>query len=310
MAPLLQKAMKWQYFNYCYVKNLPHARSQYHRFKRRKTMLRLILERKHEKKGLCQNLCQIRRDFILSLLLLTLSGMAAVPVCAAPARIGIASQPLVSLAIVAERQGLFTQGLRATVRHYPSGKHALEALLAGQVDIATVAETPLIFSSFERQDFSIFATIGCFSNEQRIVANRQSGIITVAELNGRVVAAPQGSAVHVVALNRYINAHPDAVVKTVRALINAEEFYRQHPSGALKLVANELKMPEQELARHLKQLELRVSLDQSMLVGLEDEARWALETKLTGSERMPNYLNFLYLDALQAARPASISIIR
>lgn len=327
-------------------------------------------------------LVPVRRSPFLITLLLLLSLAVTHPAFSAPLRIGISSQPMVSLAIVADRQGfLAREGVQATVRHYPSGKHAMEALLAGEVDIATVAETPVVFSSFKRDDYSIFATIGSFSNEQRIVANRKSGITRPADLRGKRVATQQGSAVHfflhlfllkqklsekdvvlsylkadelpralarreidafsmrepfvsearrllgndavvfdspglyvmsfhMVAMNAYIKAHPDLIARTVRALIGAEEFYRKDKGRAVKTVAEELKIPERELSGHLGEMDLRVNLDQSVLLGLEDEARWALNMKLVPGKKIPNYLRYLYLDALQQVRPASITVIR
>ncbi len=49
-------------------------------------------------------------------------------------------------------------------------------------------------------------------------------------------------------------------------------------------------------------------LDQSILVSLEDEARWAIENKLTRASRIPNYLNFIYTDALLAVKPNAVTI--
>lgn len=327
-------------------------------------------------------LVPVRRCHFLMVLLFVLSLAVTHPAFCAPVRLGISSQPLVSLAIIADRQGfLAREGVQATVRHYPSGKHAMEALLAGEVDIATVAETPVVFSSFKRDDYSIFATIGSFSNEQRIVANRKSGITSPADLRGKRVATQQGSAVHfflhlfllkqklsekdvvlsylkadelpkalarreidafsmrepfvsearrllgkdavvfdspglyvmsfhMVAMKAYIKAHPELIARTVRSLIRAEELYRADYGRAVKTVAEELKIPERELSVHLGEMDLRVSLDQSVLMGLEDEARWALNMNLVPGRKMPNYLRYLYLDALQQVRPASITVIR
>lgn len=321
------------------------------------------------------------RPFLITLFfVLFLAG--ASPAFSVPLRLGISSQPMVSLAIIAERQGfLAREGVQATVRHYPSGKHAMEALLAGELDVATVAETPVVFSSFQRDDYSIFATIGSFSNEQRIVAHRKSGITRPADLRGKRVATQQGSAVHfflhlfllkqrlsekdivlsylkadelsgalvrreidafsmrepfvsqarkllgkdavvfespglyvmsfhMVAMNGYIKAHPDLIVKTVRALLRAEEFYRKDYDRAVRTVAEDLKIPERELSGHLREMDLRVSLDQSVLLGLEDEARWAMYMNLVPGSKMPNYLRYLHLDALQQVRPKSITVIR
>ncbi len=49
-------------------------------------------------------------------------------------------------------------------------------------------------------------------------------------------------------------------------------------------------------------------LDQSILVSLEDEARWAIDNHLTTAGAVPNYLGFIHVDALQAIAPDLVSI--
>jgi NitT/TauT family transport system substrate-binding protein len=49
-------------------------------------------------------------------------------------------------------------------------------------------------------------------------------------------------------------------------------------------------------------------LDQSILVSLEDEARWAIDNRLTTAASVPNYLSFIHVEALQAVKPEAVSI--
>lgn len=57
-------------------------------------------------------------------------------------------------------------------------------------------------------------------------------------------------------------------------------------------------------------MDSRVTLDQSLLVNLEDQTRWAKKNRLTDRAEMPNYLDFIYFDGLQTVKPDSVSIIR
>jgi NitT/TauT family transport system substrate-binding protein len=45
------------------------------------------------------------------------------------------------------------------------------------------------------------------------------------------------------------------------------------------------------------------------LLELEDQTRWAVRNGLTGRTDMPNYLNHLDMDALQAVAPAAVTVI-
>ena len=46
----------------------------------------------------------------------------------------------------------------------------------------------------------------------------------------------------------------------------------------------------------------RVVLDQTLLITLEDEARWAMKNKLTEQTAMPDFLRYIHADSLKAVR--------
>lgn len=318
----------------------------------------------------------------VSILLLSSSMGLAASEAKETVRLGIALQPLVTLAIIAHERGFFSQeGLDVPVQYYPSGKAALEAMFAGEVEIATVAETPIVFSSFKRNDFRIFTTIGTSRDEQRIIARKDRGVNKPADLKGKRLATQQGSAVHfflhlfllqhgmsenditlsfkkveelpealasgeidgfalrepfiaeakkllgekaivfeapglyamtfhLVAANEYIRGNPELLKKMLRALLGAERFVKERPGEAQKIVAARLKITDREMTERWPDIGMRVSLDQSLLLGLEDEARWMIQLGLTDKKETPNFLNFLYLDGLDAIKPMAITVIR
>ncbi|MCK5329769.1 MAG: nitrate ABC transporter substrate-binding protein, partial [Candidatus Marinimicrobia bacterium] len=53
-----------------------------------------------------------------------------------------------------------------------------------------------------------------------------------------------------------------------------------------------------------------VILEQTMLITFEDQSRWAIENNLTDITQVPNYLNYIYLDALEKVNPEAVTIIR
>ncbi len=112
--------------------------------------------------------------------------------------IGLAREALNALMLIAVEQGLFAQeGLEVTIIDtYPSGKRALRGLLAGEVDVTTTSEVPLVFQSFTRQDFRVVATIGSSENEPKIIARKDQGISSPKDLRGKRIATQKASAVH------------------------------------------------------------------------------------------------------------------
>ena len=49
---------------------------------------------------------------------------------------------------------------------------------------------------------------------------------------------------------------------------------------------------------------------QGVLTMLEDQARWVIANRYTQAAELPNFLDTVYLDAMLAVRPESVSIIR
>jgi NitT/TauT family transport system substrate-binding protein len=82
--------------------------------------------------------------------------------------------PMAALTILASREGLFeTHGLQVTTKQISSGRDALNAVLTGQAQFATVAETPLVLAAFADDKLAIIATIAESNKDMQFVV--QSG---------------------------------------------------------------------------------------------------------------------------------------
>lgn len=107
----------------------------------------------------------------------------------------------------------------------------------------------------------------------------------------------------------YVAKHPETIKKVLRALIGAGQFCKDSPEAARQLVAEVAKVNEADLKAIWPQYRFNVTLDQSLLIGLEDESRWAIRNKLTDRTDIPNYLNHINFHPLQAVAPAAVTII-
>jgi len=95
----------------------------------------------------------------------------------------------------------------------------------------------------------------------------------------------------------------------LRALLKAERFAEDHPLEAQKLVADFLEIDLETMKKVWATQILRVSLDQSLLLGLEDQARWAIQNGLTDRTAVPNYLDLIHLDALRNVKPSLVTVL-
>ncbi len=108
----------------------------------------------------------------------------------------------------------------------------------------------------------------------------------------------------------FLQAHPQATQKLLRAMLQAEEYRRLQPQAALELVARRLHVDVRALQPHWVDFNFKVGLRQSLLITLEDQALWAMERGHTPSRPLPNLLPHLYLDAMLAVQPERVTVVR
>ena len=116
---------------------------------------------------------------------------------------------------------------------------------------------------------------------------------------------------NMIAKQEFIRRNPEKIKKILRALIKAEEFLNRHPAEAQKIVADfsgaDISIVREVWAGY----NFGVGLDQSLLLAMEDESKWAIKNRLTGGmTKLPNYLDFIYLDGLASVKPKAINILR
>jgi hypothetical protein len=54
----------------------------------------------------------------------------------------------------------------------------------------------------------------------------------------------------------------------------------------------------------------KISLEQSFLKTLENQSKWAINNNLTDVTRVPDFLDYIYLDALESVTSEAVTIIR
>lgn len=105
-----------------------------------------------------------------------------------------------------------------------------------------------------------------------------------------------------------IKAKPNTIKRFLRAIQRSEDFLQQKNTEAMDIVAQRLDLDKEILKTVWSDFRFRLFLDQTLLIALEDEARWAIRNKLTDVKKVPNYLDYIYPDALKEINPAAVSI--
>ena len=296
--------------------------------------------------------------------------------------IAYSSSPDSALAQVAQVKGYYLmEGLDAVPLKYAYGKVALDAVLEGKADFATVAETPVMFAIMKGEKISIIATIQTSNRNNVIIARKDRGINTPQDLKGRRIAVTSGTLLdffldsflatigitrknveavnmkpeamvdavvkgevdaisawsyivieaqqrlgdsgitflnedlytqtfNVVATQEFIRRNPEKVDRLLRALFKAEEFVELNPFKAQSLVADFCKIDRSVVARMWAAEDFSVSLDQSLVLALEDESQWAIKNRFSDRMKVPNYLDHIYIDGLKSVKPEAVRILR
>jgi len=321
---------------------------------------------------------------VLALLLL-----AVLPACrrshagaakaATVVRVACTTQPQSTLVHVAAAKGYFArERLEVQSRNYTYGKAALQALLEGQADFATVAETPIMFNILKGETFLVIATIEASTLNNAVVGRKDAGIAGAADLKGKrigytpgttsdffldsllttqgltrraitpvalkpeaMLAAIQAGQVDAVCTWNYplaqikrqlgpngttlfdrdiytetfnlaasaamVEQRPETVRAFLRALVQAERFVAEHPREAQAIVAAATSTEPATVREVWDAFNYRVRLDQTLLITLEDETRWAIRNRLTDRTAMPDYRACIHLDSLRQVRPEAVT---
>jgi NitT/TauT family transport system substrate-binding protein len=298
------------------------------------------------------------------------------------ATIGVASVVVALPVIVAREKGYFSdEGIDVTFKFYPSGKKATEGMFAGEADIATSAETPILHNSFLRDDFVVFATFANSYDDVKVLGRKDKGVTKPSDLKGKKIGSVAGTGAHffahvylaeqridlsavtivdiapadlpgalkdglvdavvvwepiayqvkkalpdkviklppsalyketfnLVAMKTFAKTHPETLKRTLKAVDRATIFIKQNKKEAMSIMTKVLKLDEDLLISIWDDFVFELSFENSLLTIFEDEARWAIKNSFTDKTKVPNYLGYVYPDALKAIKPDAVTIIK
>lgn len=119
---------------------------------------------------------------------------ASVAAQAAPVRIGV-SETLLSLPLyVAHSEGFFEKrGVSVEFTNCVAGNRCMRNMLAGETDLATATELPVVFHSFDRNDFAILTSFVSASNDLKIISKTSANITYPYKMRGKTLGYVKGT---------------------------------------------------------------------------------------------------------------------
>ena len=108
----------------------------------------------------------------------------------------------------------------------------------------------------------------------------------------------------------FAEENPEVLEKFLRAIDKATIFVKNNKKESQNVITKRLNLEKEAAALHWDEFVFEISLGQSLMIGLEAEAMWAIKNNLTDATEIPNYLDFIYTDALEAVKPSRMTIIK
>jgi NitT/TauT family transport system substrate-binding protein len=107
----------------------------------------------------------------------------------------------------------------------------------------------------------------------------------------------------------WIENNPEAAKRFLKSVIEAETYIKDNSVAAKKFVKDRFEYESDYIDYSWPKQEFIVTLEQAMLISFEDIARWRIKNNLTNKTEVPNYLNYIYTDALHEVKPEVCTIV-
>jgi NitT/TauT family transport system substrate-binding protein len=130
--------------------------------------------------------------------------------------------------------------------------------------------------------------------------------------NGTVWPAQNGQRFYWVTYTRadVIRDKPAMIRQYLHALDDADTFIYTSEKEAKAIVQLRMNLTDDHMENMWEKHRFALSLDQGLIVAMEDEARWMAGQNMTEGKNPPSYLDMMYQDGMREVKPSAVTIIR
>jgi ABC-type nitrate/sulfonate/bicarbonate transport system substrate-binding protein len=107
-----------------------------------------------------------------------------------------------------------------------------------------------------------------------------------------------------------VNKNPEVIERLLHSLYQAEQFALVNPDEAKATVQKKMQYDTAYMGKIWPEHRFALTLDQSLIVAMEDETRWMMKNNLTDKKVMPNYLDYIYTHGMSTVKPGSMNIVK
>jgi NitT/TauT family transport system substrate-binding protein len=160
-------------------------------------------------------------------------------------------------------------------------------------------------------------------DSEKAIAGREVDAVAtwepwVAQINRRmgkeVITMPLQSGQYaywnLVGTSGWTKKYSNMLRRLMKSLVQAEDYIARHQDQAKAIVRKRMNFDHTYMEMIWSRYQFALSLEQSFITAMEDEARWMIKNNLTTEKQVPDFLNYLYLDGLKEVKPEAVNIIR
>lgn len=108
--------------------------------------------------------------------------------------------------------------------------------------------------------------------------------------------------------DNWARENPETLSRFLKSIAQAENYAINHPAKAKAIVQKRLNYSDEYMATIWQDHQFSLSLDQSLLIAMNDEGRWAISNNLTGGKTLPYFQDYIYTKGLEEVKPESVNI--
>lgn len=120
----------------------------------------------------------------------------------------------------------------------------------------------------------------------------------------------QTSAYVIMCNKTFLQAHPEIARYLLESLLEAEVFTYENNDKAEAIIQKKFGFDDNYMKKQWEQNLLSVGLSQSLIISMDDDARFMIRNKIVNATKIPRYMDYIDPAPLLDLNPASITIIR
>jgi NitT/TauT family transport system substrate-binding protein len=126
----------------------------------------------------------------------------------------------------------------------------------------------------------------------------------------KVLQSGQYAYWNVVSTTAWAKKNSNTLKRLIKSLVQAENYLVTHKNESKAIIRKRMNFDDAYMEIIWPRYQFTLSLDQSLIIAMEDEARWMIKNNLTTEKEVPDFLEYISEAGLKSVKPEAVNIIR